>query len=281
MLGYGEPRLLGKWTDYLSRGFTQEHILDPIRMALDPELLGLEGEQKGIWAPFHAVRALGQLRAQEAIEPLLALFHLYEDDGGSDWISEDLPDVYAMIGAAAIPALARYLLDETHDDFARLGAAASLRHIAMAHPDFRGECVESICAALEKFETNTATLNALLIDELLDLEAREALPLIERVHASGNVEHFGFANWDEIQVEFGLREPDPNKQRFIPPEMAALKEMLDRMDATAASLPDFSELDSDEPYVAPLSYRTNNKAKKAKRKQAEESRKINRKKRKR
>lgn len=40
-----------------------------------------------VWAPVHAWRALGQLRATEAIEPLITLFHDVEDE----WNNFDLP----------------------------------------------------------------------------------------------------------------------------------------------------------------------------------------------
>src|SRR5579864_7878643 len=47
----------------------------------------------------HAWRALGQLRAVEAVEPLLELFDRLEDD---DWVHEELPAVFGLIGPARI-----------------------------------------------------------------------------------------------------------------------------------------------------------------------------------
>ncbi|MEO8397176.1 MAG: hypothetical protein ABI700_29545, partial [Chloroflexota bacterium] len=205
LLIYGDPRKFREWPDYLALGFTEAHVPELISMALDPELNWADSESLEVWAPIHAWRALGQLRAQAAIEPLLTLFHMFEEDDGSDWTSDDLPDVYAMIGAAAIPALSAYLLDESHGDFPRENAARSLRLIAEGHPDFRSDCIAPIAAALEKFETNTPVLNSLLITALTDLKAEETLPLMERAFASENVEMFGFDDWDDVQVEFGLK----------------------------------------------------------------------------
>ncbi|MBD2121551.1 hypothetical protein [Trichocoleus sp. FACHB-262] len=48
-----------------------------------------------------------------AIEPLLSLLHRMDDEG-NDWIGEELPEVFGMIGAAAISALSAYLGDKTH-----------------------------------------------------------------------------------------------------------------------------------------------------------------------
>ena len=60
-----------KWPDYRKLGIGPEHIPDLIRMATDEELNEANEQNTEVWAPMHAWRALGQLRAVEAIEPLL------------------------------------------------------------------------------------------------------------------------------------------------------------------------------------------------------------------
>ncbi len=277
LLVYGEPEFAAEWPDYLALGFTETHIPELIRMALDPALNWADSESLEVYAPIHAWRTLGQLRAQAAIEPLLALFHMFEEDQGSDWVLDELPQVYAMIGAAAIPALSAYLLHESHGDFPRENAARSLRLIAERHADFRADCIAPIAAALEKFETNTSVLNSLLIATLTDLKAEETLPLMERVFASENVELFGFDDWDDVQVEFGLKEADPNKQRNIPDQFAEIAALLDRL---ANAPPGFEDTFDDSAMSLPPTYKKANAKDKAKRKQAAKSRKINRKKRK-
>ena len=93
-LTLGEPRFGRKWTDYSTYGVTREHIPDLIRMATDPALQA-GCDSKEIWAPVHAWRALGQVQAAEAIEPLLDLLEqaAKNDD---DWALNDLPTVLAM-----------------------------------------------------------------------------------------------------------------------------------------------------------------------------------------
>src|SRR5689334_21038493 len=62
------------WPDYRARfGLQREHIGDLIRMACDPRLNQADPASKEVWAPLHAWRALGQMRAVEAVLPLLAL----------------------------------------------------------------------------------------------------------------------------------------------------------------------------------------------------------------
>ncbi|MBD1862704.1 MULTISPECIES: hypothetical protein [Trichocoleus] len=56
----------------------------------------LESEGLEIWAPIHAWRSLGQLRAEAAIEPLLSLLHRMDDEG-NEWIGEELPEVLACL----------------------------------------------------------------------------------------------------------------------------------------------------------------------------------------
>src|SRR5436305_13614282 len=92
------------WPQYLELGIGPEHIPDLIRMATDGELRWAEEDSDEVWAPIHAWRTLGALHAEEAIEPLLSLFKNIEEYD-DEWALEELPDVYGMIGPAAIPAL--------------------------------------------------------------------------------------------------------------------------------------------------------------------------------
>ncbi len=114
LLTYGDGREIGEnlkdWPQYLELGIGPEHIPDLIRMATDEELRWVESDMLEVWAPIHAWRTLAVLHAEEAIEPLLPLLDEAEDD---DWVVEELPRVYAMIGPAALPALERYLDDKS------------------------------------------------------------------------------------------------------------------------------------------------------------------------
>ena len=70
-----------EWPDYCARfALGHEHIGDLIRMACDAGLNQADSSSNEVWAPMHAWRALGQLRAEEAVLPLLALLRAAEDD---------------------------------------------------------------------------------------------------------------------------------------------------------------------------------------------------------
>lgn len=226
LLAIGDARdSMGHWPDYVALGLGPEHIPDLIRMATDEELNVTGSESLEVWAPVHAWRALGQLRAEAAAEPLTGLLHRI-DDNQDDHVGEELPDVYGMIGPAAIPALAAYLADALHPLYARIAAAHSFAEIGTNHPDSRAHCVAALTAQLEQFAENGPTLNAFLVSYLIDLRAVESAPVMERAFASGQVELPVAGDWEDVQIEMGLRQtrttPKPNYAESIAgPDLAA------------------------------------------------------------
>ena len=72
LLTFGECSPSPEWPDYLALGLGSEHVPDLIRMAIDEELNQAASDSLEVWAPVHAWRALGQLHAEAAIEPLLS-----------------------------------------------------------------------------------------------------------------------------------------------------------------------------------------------------------------
>jgi hypothetical protein len=117
LLDYGECHVAGggpadlEWLDYVSDlELTPEHVPELIRLACDAALHTAESENPAVWAPTHAWRALGQLRAVEAIAPLLRLLRERADD---DWIDIELPYVFGLIGPDAIPHVTDFLTDQS------------------------------------------------------------------------------------------------------------------------------------------------------------------------
>ena len=201
LLTLGDVRGSHDWLDYRELGLGEEHISDLVRMATETDLNRADGESQEVWAPLHAWRALGQFRAEAAIEPLMVLFEQEEDD----WISDELPRVYGMIGPAAIPALVDYLADSSHGMFPRGRVGDSLVEIARTHPDARVECVAAITRQLERFAENDPELNGFLVSSLLDLEAVEAAPTMERAFAAGCVVEGIPGDWEDAQIALGLK----------------------------------------------------------------------------
>lgn len=212
LLTYGkpEPADWNDWPNYLELDFTSAHIPDLLRMVTDTELLEIDEEQPEGWSPIHAMRVLGQLRDLSALEPLLSKTEAMLDykTGIGEWAIEELPDVFGLLGPAAIPMLTAYLADVSHDEYARACCASGLEKIAILHPEAKSECVEILSHQLEVSAEDDYEVNAFIIGHLAQLKAAEALPIIEQAFVAGKVDE-GIVGWEDVQVEFGLKEREP------------------------------------------------------------------------
>lgn len=263
LLTYGESHRItpDEWPDYRELGMGPEQIPALIRMATDEELNLAAAESTEVWAPLHAWRALGQLRAVEAVEPLLELFERLEED---DWVHEELPVVFGLIGSTALPALAAYLADLSHTDSSRISAIASIEEIGKRWPDARGEALAMLEERLERFEENEPDVNAFLVEALVELGAKEAAPLIERAFAEGYVDPIVMGDWEDVQVELGLK----SAEEVAPKQVSKWRESL---------LPSPQASETFAPASSQVTHKQKAMQKKAKSKMAKLSRKKNRK----
>ena len=208
--GEGQSYLPENWPNYLELGLGPEQIPDLIRMATDDALNWADSDSLEVWAPIHAWRALGQLRAEAAVEPLLTLFEALDD---SDWVMEELPEVFAMIGPAALPALATYIADVSHDVEARISAIPSVEKIGIRWPEARSASVALLMEQLEWFTENEPEVNGFLVLGLVELHATEAASLIERAFAARRVDLMIMGDWVDAQVLLGLLPAEEAGQR--------------------------------------------------------------------
>ena len=208
--GVGQSVSSDDWPNYLELGLGPEQIPELIRMATDEDLNWADSDSLEVWAPIHAWRALGQLRAEAAVEPLLSLFESLDE---SDWVMEELPEVFAMIGPAALAALAAYIADVSIDEEARISAIPSVEQIGMRWPEARPACVALLMKQLERFAENEPEVNGFLILGLVELHAAEAAPLIERAFAARRVDFMVMGDWEDVQVKLGLLLPEEAEQR--------------------------------------------------------------------
>ena len=258
LLSLGEPRDKTRH-DYAALGLSQNAAPELIRMALDEQLHNASSNSLKVWAPIHAWRALAQLRAIEAIDPLLTLLRRADDHEGGDWVQSDLPEVLAQFGEEALKPLVNYLADAKHGEWARVAASKALSDMGETHPDLRPKCVVWLAAQLENFAEQTETLNAFLIVALADLDAAEAMPSIERAFASGRVDESIVGDLEDIQIEFGLKSQrehprKPNRMTEFNKEFAELGEKiraLEKENAELRSMINGMESDSEQPYLAP------------------------------
>src|SRR5215207_1348309 len=211
------------WLDYSTLAITRDHIPDLIRLAEDHEMRVMEPpadfpEDKDLpewYAQIHAWRALGQLRAEEALPVILGILHQVDDED-DDWIGEDADEVFALIGPAAIGPIAEYLNDNTKGLYARVTAAESLHAIGKAHPETRNECIRILASVLENYQQNDEGLNGFIIYDLVRLRATEHIDLLERAFKSENVDEMIMGDFEDVQVELGLIEKRITKPARLP-----------------------------------------------------------------
>ena len=215
------------WTDYLELGLGREHICELVGMATDEDLNNSGSDVPEVWAPLHAWRALGQLQAEEAAAPLVRLFEQFEDD---DWLPTELPSVFSMIGAGAIPALADFLADRKVGESCRNSVPDCLARIAEDHPGRQQECIGILVRQLERYGSNGPTLNAVLISSLIDLHAVDAIGPIRKAFSAERVDLTVAGDVEDVEIELGLRTirstPRPDLRPFH--NLSYLRDALSR-----------------------------------------------------
>lgn len=234
LLSYGRPKVASpaQWFDYVAAyGFTDEHIPDLIRLASETDLNWEDDVE--CYAFIHAYRALGQLKAEAAIQPLIQLL----DNEEIDWFMEDLPKVFSLIGPVCIPALTDYLNQHDHTCWSKAAAANGLNQIAQSHSAHRDECVHILIEALSNHQQNPPELNGCLVAKLLDLQATAAASVIEKAYKEGPMDEMVCGTWATVQIELGLATAadfTPEELRFTPPEwMQPLQQIAERIQASA------------------------------------------------
>lgn len=218
LLTLGECKF-NEWSEYFGLGITEEDIPELIRMVGDEDLYYGESESPEIWAIVHAWRILGELKASQAIDTLIGLFRLIDEED-DDWVAEEIPDVLATIGSSAIPALELYIKDSGNGLFARIAAQDSLEKIGNADESFREKCLEILSGELEKFQENDSTYNAFLICGLIDLRALGKIDIMRKAFEGGCVDSEVTGDIEDIEMSLGLRlERTSLRKRwnFLPP----------------------------------------------------------------
>ena len=236
LLSCGRPKNISRteWFDYVEAyGLTDEHIPALIQLATEEEL---DWEDEGeCYAPIHAYRALGQLRAEAAIQPLVCLL----DSDDSDWFMEDLPIVFGMIGSACLPALTDYLNRAAPSTWSKAAAAGGLEKIVVYHPEHRDECVAQLTKAVSRHQQQSPELNGSLVARLLNLQATESVSEIEAAYKEGPMDEMVCGSWARVQIELGLAKAadfSPEELQHKEPEwMSPIRQMADLVGELAQS----------------------------------------------
>ena len=206
LLSLGSPEPFsarqGEWHDYRALGLTEYHTPELIQMATDEALNLAPGDDDAAWAPLHAWRALGQLQATEATEALLWLAEQQVDD---DWLEDELPIVFSMLGASVLSNLQGFLANSNRVLEARLTITSALSRLGEDHPDLRDSCRSVLREQLAEHAQQSPDLNAFIVSALIDLGAEEDIDGIREAFGAGHVDLSVAGDIEDVELDLGLR----------------------------------------------------------------------------
>jgi hypothetical protein len=137
---------------------------------------------------------------EAAIEPLISIF---DDMAEDDFFREEMPEVFSLIGPKAIPAIAEFLANP-NDLYLRWMCADILAKMSQKHPDARDECLDKLVKQLQQYPKNSRELNGALVCALIDIEAKEAVPVMEAAFSAKRVDTSIPGDWIDVQHALGL-----------------------------------------------------------------------------
>jgi hypothetical protein len=144
-----------------------------LAVTLDPGLLdGWPGEAQS-WAPYHALHLLGFRSSFEVAGQLLPLL-----DQPNDWLSDQLPGVWAQMGPQAQPPMWKYLADHSHSPEQRAVILEALCVMAETHPTKQTEIIARLTRRLKEATREDAKGNAHIIFVLNRLRALGSFEVI-------------------------------------------------------------------------------------------------------
>jgi len=206
-LGGGDvPR--GDWIDYRAIGLTEADVPALVALMTDHRL-NVSPEPNEHWAPVHAWRALAQLSAVEAIQPLIDLRIELNNDY---WLGNEFSRVMAAIGPRALMPLTAMLRRDDLDPFIRGAMAEAIAEIGQTHMEVATPAADMLAEQLERFAGQAAILNSLIIGSLIDLSAVRHADLIRRAMEEGPIDLRHQGDWEDVQIELGLLT-----ERITPP----------------------------------------------------------------
>ena len=249
--GYPDEVAVEKWPDYAAQfGLSAEHIPVLMQMLQDEHLWALwqlEEEPAFIaveralpsdadletlmFGPIHAWRALGQLQAIAAMPALIEVLQAQD----MDWCWEELPQVVALMGPAALPGLEQALQDLDLSDENKITVVEGIEHLVQAHPDSRDDCIRLMTDKLAAASDNEPDLNGSLVNNLIKLKATESVAVIEAAYNADQVDQMFAGSWPAVQVSLGLKDKsDFSQEELAPklsPQMQALRDSLAKLEA--------------------------------------------------
>ena len=190
-IGYGK-----KWPNFPELyQLTEKHVSELLFMTLDPDI-----EDEYPSAHTHAWRALGQLRAENAVPILLDQFA----DESSIYLDDVIVRVFAIIGSSAIPHLERIFDEYLGDEYPAILAVRCLEEIGSADSEARETCNSVLATLLGQYDEYDDEFNGCVAAAMLTLKATGYQYLIEEAFKDGALSDF-YVNWESLDRVFNPR----------------------------------------------------------------------------
>ncbi len=202
-----------QWPDYIKEYQLQEADIDElIALVTSDELNTAPTDSSEVWAPLHAWRALGQLKAVKAVEPILQYFTSPGDD---DLAFDELPEVFGLIGEPAIESLANHLQKPVVDESSHVLVVSGLAAIVAKQENLRSRILDIFRAYMRSPWQHSHELNGELINNLVDLEAVELIEQIRYLFELDCVDFYCCGGIEEVEINLGLH----HKRETLPPNL--------------------------------------------------------------
>lgn len=277
----GQPLFNTSWADgqpdYVAEyKLTAKHI--PALISLATTWVDEDLGDTAIYSYIHAWRCLAQLKAAEAVQPLLDHQQVL-DDLNDDWYMEEFHLVFGLIGPPAIDELAAFLQDTSHSRFPREKAASGLTEIAMRFPETRDQVIGILTDKLNRHDKTQAESNGCFVCNLMSLNAVEAAESIERAFAANVIDPVVVGHWGDVRKDLGIEglglAPDRAPgwttlaERMGFPETSSSQKTIDAADLAA--------IEKRQQLQSQRKLKESKERARAKRKEQKKSRKRNRK----
>jgi hypothetical protein len=219
-----------QWLDYASQfGLSVADLPELSRLIADDELVDDDGEL--IFCEIHVLRALVQISPEEGVKLYIAQLQKFPED---DWLHEEVDGISRNAGAIAIKPFTKMLTDATQEEHVRVTFANGLEEIGKTYPESRDACVKALTAQLQNYRVQDGDyLNSVLVSNLIQLKAIEAVNLIEEVFANRELDEWATGSWAAAQVSLGLKQESDFSPEELKPKpsdkILAIREMIDNL----------------------------------------------------
>ena len=218
------------WLDYVSQfGLSAADLPELSRLIADDELVDDDGEL--IFSEIHVLRALVQIAPEEGVKLYIAQLQKFPED---DWLHEEIDGISRNAGAISIAPFTKMLKDPTQEERLRVTFANGLEEIGKTHSESHDACVKALTAQLQNYHVQDGDyLNSVLVSNLIQLKAVEAVNLIEEVFANRELDEWATGSWAAAQVSLGLKQESDFSPEDLKPKpsdkILAIREMIDNL----------------------------------------------------